>query len=53
MHNMNSLLFDKYKKFYEDGRVSENGIRNAVKLGLITQEECDIILGAVVEEPTE
>ena len=37
-----SMMFEKIKKWYENGYWSEKGVIDAVKMGKITQEECDI-----------
>lgn len=39
-----STMFDKIKDWYIHGFWSEKRVRDAVKMGKITQEECDIIL---------
>ena len=42
-HQM-SKDFNKIKDWYVNGFWSEKRVRDAVKMGKITQEECDIIL---------
>ena len=39
-----SMMFEKIKKWYENGYWSEKRVIDAVKMGKITQEECDIII---------
>lgn len=37
-------MFEKIKEWYENGYWSEKRVIDAVKMGKITQEECDIII---------
>ena len=37
-------MFEKIKKYYEDGLWTSEMVKNAVKKGKITQYECDLIL---------
>ncbi len=39
-----SIMFEKIKDWYVNGFWSERRVRDAVVMGKITQEECDIIL---------
>ena len=39
-----SRMFEQIKQWYRNGFWSERMVRDAVKMGKITQEECDIIL---------
>ena len=39
-----SRMFEQIKQWYRNGFWSEKRVRDAVKMGKITQEECDIIL---------
>ena len=39
-----SMMFVKIKEWYENGYWSEKRVIDAVKMGKITQEECDIII---------
>lgn len=39
-----SMMFEKIKEWYENGYWSEKRVIDAVKMGKITQEECDIII---------
>lgn len=38
------MMFEKIKEWYENGYWSEKRVIDAVKMGKITQEECDIII---------
>lgn len=40
-----SDMFEKIKEWKKSGLWSEKRVRDAVKMGKITQEECDTILG--------
>lgn len=42
-----SRMFEQIKEWYKNGYWSERKVRDAVKMGKITQEECDIILSIV------
>lgn len=42
---MHSSQFENLKKRYEQGRISENMLRNYVKVGRITEEEFYEITG--------
>ena len=42
---MHSRMFEKIKKWYNDGVWSAKRVHDAVIMGKITQEECDEILG--------
>ena len=50
-----SPKFEKVKHYYDAGLWSANTVRLAVTKSWITQEECDLILGAgeAAEEPAE
>ena len=37
-------MFEKIKAWYESGLWSEKRVRDAVKMGKITHDKCDIIL---------
>ena len=39
-----SIMFEKIKDWYVNGFWLERRVRDAVVMGKITQEECDIIL---------
>lgn len=39
-----SMMFEKIKEWYKNGYWSEKRVIDAVKMGKITQEECDIII---------
>ena len=39
-----SMMFEKIKEWYENGYWSKKRVIDAVKIGKITQEECDIII---------
>ena len=39
-----SIMFENIKDWYVNGFWSERRVRDAVVMGKITQEECDIIL---------
>ena len=39
-----SIMFEKIKDWYVNGFWSERRVKDAVVMGKITQEECDIIL---------
>lgn len=38
-------MFEKVKKYYESGLWSEERVRNVVNVGVITEEEFEIITG--------
>ena len=40
-------MFDKIKEWYKNVYWSEKRVIDAVKMGKITQEECDIILSII------
>lgn len=40
-------MFEKIKEWYDNGFWSEKRVRDAVKMGKITQDECDIILSVI------
>lgn len=42
-----SMMFDNIKEWYKNGYWSEKRVIDAVKMGKITQEECDIILSII------
>lgn len=44
--NEHSKMYDKILKWYIDGMWSAKKVRDAVKMGKITQEECDEIFAA-------
>lgn len=44
--NEHSEWYDKILKWYIDGMWNKKRVKNAVKMGKITQEECDEILAA-------
>ena len=37
-------MFERLKRLYSENKITEDGIKNAVKLGWITQEQSDEIL---------
>lgn len=37
-------MYEKLKKLYEAGKIDENGIRNAVAKGWITEEQAEEII---------
>lgn len=39
-------MFDRLKRLYEQGKITEAGLQNAVTKGWITQEEYDYIMEA-------
>lgn len=39
-----SKMFEQIKEWYKNGYWSEKRVIDAVKIGKITQEECDIII---------
>ena len=39
-----SMMFEKIKEWYKNGYWSKKRVIDAVKIGKITQEECDIII---------
>ena len=39
-----SMMFEKIKEWYENGYWSKKRVIDAVNIGKITQEECDIII---------
>lgn len=39
-------MFNTIKRLYAEGRISEAGVKKAVKKGMITQKECDKILNS-------
>lgn len=43
-------MYDKIKKWYQMGLWTEAMVRNAVKKGVISQEQADEILGADEKE---
>ena len=47
---MKSKKFDKVKHYYERGLWSEYAVRNAIKMGWITEEEYHIIVEANDEQ---
>lgn len=38
-------MFDRIKRLYDNGELSKDGIKNAVKKGLITESEYSKIVG--------
>ena len=38
-------MFDRLKRLYEQGKITEAGLQNAVTKGWIVQEEYDYIMG--------
>ena len=38
-------MFERLKRLYEDGKINEAGLQNAVRKGWITQAEMNEILG--------
>lgn len=38
-------MFDRLKKLYDEGRITDEGLQNAVTKGWITQEQMEIIIG--------
>ena len=38
-------MFERLKRLYEDGKINEAGLQNAVRKGWITQAEMNGILG--------
>lgn len=40
-------MFDRIKRLYESGELSKDGLKNAVKKGLITAEQYGLICGEV------
>lgn len=45
--------YNKIKKHFESGRWNAAMVKNAVKKGVITQAECDVILTGSTEIATE
>lgn len=45
-------MFDKLKKMYDSGRIDEKYLNQAIKLGWITEEEKNIIMGIDADAPT-
>ena len=43
-------MFDRLKKLYNEGRITEVGLQNAVEKGWITQEEYNIIIASDMSE---
>lgn len=39
-------MFDRLKRLYEQGKITEAGLQSAVTKGWITQEEYEYIIGA-------
>ena len=44
-------MFDKLKNMYDAGRIDEKYLIQAIKLGWITEEEKNVIMGIASEEP--
>lgn len=42
-------MFNKLKKMYDEGRIDERYLTQAIKLGWITEEEKNIIMGITPE----
>lgn len=38
------MMYKTIARLYQEGRLSENGVRNAAKMKMITDEECQQIL---------
>lgn len=49
---MQSKMFEKIKKYYDNGFWKKGAVRNAVKMGKITAEEYELIVGEPYEEAT-
>ena len=43
-------MFERLKNLYESGRLSEDGLRNAVGKGMITEKEFSLIFGRPFHE---
>ena len=43
-------MFNRLKRLYEQGKITEAGLQNAVTKGWITQEEYNIIIASDVSE---
>lgn len=39
-------MFETIKRLYAEGKISDSGVKKAVKKGMITQKECDKILNS-------
>ena len=46
-------MFDKLKNMYDAGRIDEKYLIQAIKLGWITEEEKNVIMGIAPEAPIE
>lgn len=46
-------MFDKLKNMYDAGRIDEKYLIQAIKLGWITEEEKNVIMGIVPGAPIE
>ena len=46
-------MFDKLKNMYDAGRIDEKYLIQAIKLGWITEEEKNTIMGIAPEVPVE
>ena len=44
-------MFDKLKNMYDAGRIDEKYLIQAIKLGWMTEEEKNTIMGIAPEEP--
>ena len=47
---MVKAMFNRLKRLYEQGKITEAGLQNAVTKGWITQEEYNIIIASDVSE---
>ena len=39
-------MYERIKRLYQEGRLSEAGVRNAAKKGLITEEQAEEIIAS-------
>ena len=45
-------MYERLKTLYNEGRLTVDGLQNAVAKGWITQEQCDEIIGGVIVSGT-